>query len=114
MTVREPTPFQQEAMERLRHALYAVHSVPSAEGDWIDGNEESYWKLRWAGGSELIEAYIYADEAGIMRHGTDWTAFEAPDFRSSTDLISGFLNTLTGMLRDSFEAKGRAIEANFN
>ena len=93
MTQREPAPFQRDALKTLMAAMLKCKGVtPTAQ--WIDGQKESYWRVSC--GCEYasaFEAYIYNDEAGIMRHGDEWTAFERPDYGSADDLIAAFVST---------------------
>jgi hypothetical protein len=90
---REPNTFQRQALRKIQDAL-----SPAGDGapnlTWEEGDGESYWRITWNTDDGTIDAYIYDDEAGIMRNGSDWTAFENPDYRSPSDLLTSFVAKL--------------------
>jgi len=96
MTAREPTAFQREALRKIQEDLHLPERTPNVT--WEEGEGESYWRITWKIDDETIEAYIYDDEAGIMKSGNDWTAFERPDYRLESDLLAAFVAKLDQMV----------------
>jgi len=97
MNGREPNAFQREALRKTREELRLPDDhAPTLT--WEEGVRECYWRLTWRKDDETIEAYIYSDEAGIMRNGKDWTIFESPDYRLPSDLLAAFVARLRQMV----------------
>lgn len=65
----------------------------------VDGRRETYFIIQFSWGADAIELFIYANEAGVMVNGKDWTIFEAPDFDSDELLIAAYAQHLAELLK---------------
>jgi hypothetical protein len=81
--------------ERLLRETNTPFSGPTR----VDGRRETYFIVQFPRSSDIVELFIYADEAGVMTNGKKWAILEAADFDTSDELIDAFVQQVSKTLK---------------
>ena len=93
--------FQKKCSQRCEQLLRQAN-VQFSKPIRVDGRRETYFIIQFSLNSgNVVELFIYANEAGAMIDGKEWTIFEAPDFDSEEALIAAYAEHVAGLLRPS-------------
>lgn len=81
----------QEKCSRLCEQLLRKATTQFSKPIRVDGKRETYFIIQFSlNTGRVVELFIYANEAGVMIDGKEWTIFEAPDFDSEDALIAAY------------------------
>ena len=64
----------------------------------VHGKKQDYFVAKISGAGQSFDVYVYDDEAGCKKNGTEWTIFERPDFPDEDELIERFVRHLKAVL----------------
>ena len=65
----------------------------------VVGKRETYLKATVKAPQDVLEIYLYEDEAGYLLESGEWIIFEKPDHSSSAELLNAFLTRLRKNLK---------------
>ncbi len=91
------TAFQEKCISTLNAAREAM-GKSAVEFCPVEGRAQKYLLAKVKHRDESFDIYIYEDEAGFMKNGTDWTIFERPDFSCDKKLIESFVDSVMSAL----------------
>lgn len=95
-TDQGPTEFQGRCIEIARAIATETGVTEAKSFSRIVGKRESYYRALFVRNGQRVEVFVYADEVGFMV-GSEWRAFEKPDFRSQGELLKAFAKGLRGV-----------------
>jgi len=90
--------FQEGCWLRCERVLRET-GTPFSGPTRVDGRRETYFIIQFPRRSDILELFIYADEAGVMKNGKEWTVFEATDFGKSDELIDALVQEVSKTLK---------------
>jgi hypothetical protein len=88
------TDFQKISLQEVENILRSTPNLECGDFQEVVGKRETYLKATAKAPRQVVEIYIYEDEAGYLLEGGEWTIFEKPDYSSSGELIETFLASL--------------------
>jgi hypothetical protein len=89
--------FQRKLFKAITEAR-ASAAKSSLSFSLVRGKKQDYFVAKVAGSGQSFDVYVYEDEAGCMKNGTEWTIFERPDFSDEDQLIDRFVTHLKSVL----------------
>lgn len=94
------TGFSERCIAALTKEM-ASHRLKPIDFELVHGKHEAYECARVVQKDQLVELYVYMDEAGCKLNKRDWTIFEKWDFSDDSDLIREFVAHVIRVLTTS-------------